>query len=338
MKRIQNISIKPYNTFGIEAKASVFIEIEKQSDYKSLLKEYREFLLLGGGSNILLTHDVSIPVVHINTKGKKRVGENRKYVWVKVEAGENWHDFVLWCLEKNYGGVENLALIPGNVGTAPIQNIGAYGVEVKEVIDEVHTIEITTAQPKTFIKSACDFGYRNSIFKTKQKDQFIITAVTFKLTKQNHKLHDSYGAIKQFIAELGETKPSIQNIAQAIIEIRTAKLPDPKKIGNSGSFFKNPIVSKADFESLIKTYPELPNYPVAHDSKRVKLAAGWLIDQCGLKGKRIGDAGVHINQALVLVNYANASGQDILDLAHLVQKEVKAKFGIELEMEVNVIS
>lgn len=285
---------------------------------------------------MLLVNDIERLVIHLNFKGIEVIKQNDKFVWVTVAGGENWHEFVLWCLKNNYGGIENLALIPGNVGTCPIQNIGAYGVEVKEVIEEVQGIELATGNEITFSNAACKFAYRDSIFKNTQKGQYILTGVTFKLTKTLHDINDSYGAIKNILEEQNIEIPNIQNIADAVIAIRSSKLPDPNKIGNSGSFFKNPIVSMEHFLVLKEKYPNIPNYTAGEN--RVKLAAGWLIDQCGLKGKRLGDAGVHKKQALVLVNYGEATGQQILDLAKSIQNEVKVKFGVSLEMEVNIIS
>jgi len=284
---------------------------------------------------MLLVNDIKKLVVHLNFKGIEVLKQNDKFVWVKVAGGENWHEFVLWCLAHDFGGIENLALIPGNVGTCPIQNIGAYGVEVKEVIEEVQGIELATGKEKTFSNTACKFAYRDSIFKHAQKGQYILTGVTFKLTKTLHDINDSYGAIKNILGEQNIKKPSIQNIADAVIAIRSSKLPDPSKIGNSGSFFKNPIVSMKDFVALKEKYPMIPNYPAGENF--VKLAAAWLIDQCGWKGKRIGDAGVHNKQALVLVNYGTATGKDILELSKKIQKEVKGSFGIDLDTEVNII-
>jgi len=304
-------------------------------------------LVLGGGSNMLLVNDIDKLVVHLNTKGKEILKQDDEAVWLKVVAGENWHEFVMWCLDNNYGGIENLAFIPGNVGTAPIQNIGAYGVEVKDVIEAVHVIDVETLKTSNFKNEDCNFGYRDSIFKNTLKGKYIITAVTFKLTKSQHKINDSYGSIQTELAENNIKIPTIKDIANAVIAIRSAKLPDPKKIGNSGSFFKNPIISKDLFLALQKLYPTIPNYPVYQtkqnseslilNSELKKLAAGWLIDQCGLKGKRVGDAGVHKNQALVLVNYGEASGKEILSLAQTIQNIVKVKFDVKLETEVNII-
>jgi len=336
MNSTKNKSLKPYNTFGIAVKAKDFVEVQSVFEIKQVLQEQKAIFLLGGGSNILLLDDVKKLVVHLNLKGKEIIGENRKHVFVKVAAGENWHEFVLWCLQKDYGGVENLAKIPGNVGTAPIQNIGAYGVEVKDSIDEVYVIEIATGKQKVFTNTQCKFGYRESIFKNLAKGKYIVIAVSFKLTQKNHKINDSYGAIQETLKIKEITEPSIQDVAEAVIEIRTTKLPDPKEIGNSGSFFKNPVISSVQFKALQNTYPDIPNYPTSN-SKLVKLAAGWLIDQCHFKGKRIGDAGVHKDQALVLVNYGSATGKEILLLAKTIQKSVKTKFGVDLEMEVNIV-
>ncbi len=291
---------------------------------------------MGGGSNLLLVNDIDRLVVLLNFKGKEILKQDDKFVWLYVAGGENWHEFVLWCLENNYGGIENLALIPGNVGTAPIQNIGAYGVEVKEVIEEVHAIEIETGKEVLFSNADCKFAYRDSIFKKTQKGKYILTGVTFKLTNTIHNINDSYGAIQTILLEKNIGNPTIKDIADAIIAIRSSKLPDPDKIGNSGSFFKNPIIAKKRFIKLQKKYPTIPNYPAATET--VKLAAGWLIDQCGFKGKRIGDAGVHEKQALVLVNYGDATGQQILDLAKLIQNSVLEKFDVALEMEVNIVN
>lgn len=306
-------------------------------DLKEVLSNNQDFLVLGGGSNLLLLHDIQKPVLHINIKGKEIIHETEEAVWVKVKAGENWHEFVLWTLESSYGGIENLALIPGNVGTTPMQNIGAYGVEVKDVIEKVYAIEIATQKESVFANTECEFDYRESIFKKSLKGQYIITAVSFKLTKNKHHIQDSYGAIQQVLSDQSITNPGINDIADAVIHIRQSKMPDPKEIGNSGSFFKNPVVDKIQFERLLEKYPDIPNYPVPKNKKKVKLAAGWLIDRCGLKGYREGAAGVHEKQALVLVNYGKATGKEILILSQKVQKKVFDKFGVQLQPEVNII-
>lgn len=328
-----NISLKPYNTFGIDVKAKSFYNITSLDDLKKIIQKEKTFFLLGGGSNMLLTKDIKKPVLHLNLKGINIIKENEYSVYIEANAGENWHDFTQWTLKQDFGGLENLSLIPGNVGTCPIQNIGAYGVEVKDTIYKVNALEIETGKTITFKNSECEFDYRNSIFKNKAKGKYIITSVVFKLTKTKHKLHYNYGAIKEELAKNNVTKPSIQDISKAIIFIRNTKLPNPKELGNSGSFFKNPIVSKNLFSKVQKENPKMPFYLVG---EQYKIPAGWLIEQSGFKGKRFGDAGVHKNQALVLVNYGDATGEDILNLAKKIQLKVKELFFIDLEMEVNV--
>ena len=284
---------------------------------------------------MLLTKNVKDAlVVHINLKGKTVIDENDDYVWIQANAGENWHEFILWCLDLEYGGLENMSLIPGNIGTAPIQNIGAYGKELKDNFIECEAVEIATGTTKIFNKKECEFGYRNSVFKNELKGQYIITAVTFKLTKKNHALNTGYGAIENELADKNITNPSIKEISNAVIAIRQSKLPDPKILGNSGSFFKNPVISQTEFEQFITTFPEAPSYRVSDNE--IKVPAGWLIEQAGFKGKQFGDAGVHKNQALVLVNYGNASGKEIWDLAMKIKTAVFEQFGIEINPEVNV--
>ena len=333
----ENISLKPYNTFGIDVKAKYFLEITGLAQLQKVLElnAYPERFIISGGSNLLLTKDIDALVVHINLKGKTIVEEDDSSAEVKVMAGENWHDLVLWSLDQGFGGLENLSLIPGNTGTAPIQNIGAYGVELKDVFVSCAAMEIATGELVSFDLDACEFGYRDSIFKRKAKGKYIITSVNLKLSKKNHVLNTGYGAIEEELKEKGIVYPTIRDISNAVIAIRQSKLPDPKVLGNSGSFFKNPVVSKKKLEKIRKQYPKMPNYEVGKDS--FKVPAGWLIEQCGLKGKRFGDAGVHEKQALVLVNYGNATGKELLELAHRIQKEVADKFGINIEPEVNII-
>ncbi|MCE2611442.1 UDP-N-acetylmuramate dehydrogenase [Flavobacteriaceae bacterium D16] len=334
----ENISLKDYNTFGIEAKARYFIEISSIEDLKEALKlkGYPELFILSGGSNMLLTQDLNRLVLFINLKGKALVEENDKEIVLRVMAGENWHDLVLWTLEKGYGGLQNMALIPGNTGTAPIQNIGAYGVELKDIFAGCEAMEIQTSKTSYFTKEECHFGYRDSFFKKEGKGKYIITSVDLLLSKKEHKINMGYAPLKEELLQQGINTPDISDIAQAVIAIRSRKLPDPKELGNSGSFFKNPVIPEDDFKKLKKAHPELPSYALGNQTH--KIPAAWLIDQCGLKGKRFGDAGVHKNQALVLVNYGLASGEDILNLARLVQSQVKEKFGVLLEPEVNIIS
>ncbi len=333
----ENISLKPYNTFGIDSKARYFVQIHSLSELEEVLKlpNFPDKFILGGGSNILLAKNIEALVIHVALKGIQILNSTDAYIDVRVMAGENWHDFVSWAVDNNYGGLENLSLIPGNVGTAPIQNIGAYGIELKDLFLACEAMEISTQKTVHFDKEACEFGYRNSIFKNKAKGKFIITSVDFRLTTKNHVLNTSYGAIDSELAASGIESPSIQDISEAVIRIRQKKLPDPVVLGNSGSFFKNPEVSKTVFESFHKKFPDAPFYKIS--DTLYKIPAGWLIEFCGFKGKRYGDAGVHKNQALVLVNYGNAQGKDILDLSTKIQQKVLATFGISIIPEVNIV-
>ncbi len=333
----QNISLKPFNTFGIDANASHFVEVSTMEALKQVLalKMYPNKLILGGGSNMLLTQDFNGLVIHINLKGIELVAEDADFVYVKANAGEVWHDFVMYCINNDFGGVENLSLIPGNVGTAPIQNIGAYGVELKDVFYACEAISIENQTMETFGKMDCHFDYRNSVFKQEAKGKYIITNVTFKLTKRNHQLHINYDTIASQLALMNIENPTIQDISKAVIAIRESKLPNPKVIGNSGSFFKNPVVKKTHYEKLLQNFTDMPSYPVSDEN--VKIPAGWLIEKAGFKGKRFGDYGVHKNQALVLVNYGNAKGSDILKLSELIQKTIERLFDISIEAEVNIL-
>lgn len=332
-----NIALKPFNTFGIDVIAKHFVSVCSIEELKHvlLLKNYPNKLILGGGSNMLLTKNQDALIIHINIKGIEIVFENDNFVTVKANAGENWHEFVLWCLDHNFGGIENMSLIPGNVGTAPIQNIGAYGVELKDVFLSCEALSIETNKIETFDNDTCNFGYRNSIFKQDIKGKYIITSVCFKLTKQNHKLLTKYGAITSQLKVMKVSTPTIQDVSNAVIAIRESKLPNPKEIGNSGSFFKNPIISKSSFEKLLENFKDVPSYPVSENE--IKIPAGWLIETAGFKGKRFGNYGVHKNQALVLVNYGDAKGLDILKLSKLIQKTVKRLFNITIEAEVNIL-
>lgn len=334
MKLHTQYSLKAFNTFGIEQSAENFVAISSQSQLKEALslKQFEQKFILGGGSNLLLTQPIKGLCIHIALKGINVIQEDDNTVLVEAMAGENWHDFVCWTLEKGYGGLENLSLIPGNVGTSPIQNIGAYGVELKDVFESCTAFDRHNLTQRTFSREDAQFGYRSSFFKTKGKGQYVISAVQFRLTKKAHVINTSYGAIKE---ALGNKESTPQNIAHAVISIRQSKLPNPVELGNSGSFFKNPVIKKAQFDQLLTTFPKLPSYP--QENGQVKVPAGWLIDQLGFKGKRIGDAGVHKKQALVLVNYGNASGQEILALAQKIQAAVKESFNISLEAEVNIL-
>ena len=331
----QNISLKNFNTFGIDAIAKQYVSVSNLGELQKVLSEHKNVFVLSGGSNLLLVNDIDMLVIHLNIKGIATKEINKNQVLVSVNAGENWHDFVLWCIDHNLGGLENLSLIPGNVGTCPIQNIGAYGVEVKDTIDTVKAIEIETGNLRTFKNSECDFDYRNSVFKNSLKGKYIITEVTFLLTKESHHLNYSYGAIQSELEALNITAPTIKNISDAVIKIRNSKLPNPKEIGNSGSFFKNPIISKQLFEKLKVAHPTMPSYPANDDF--VKIPAGWLIEESGFKGKRFGETGSHKNQALVLVNYGKATGLEIYALAKKIQATIFSNFEINLEIEVNVI-
>ena len=337
MEILENFSLKNYNTFGIEAKARQFISVHTLTELRTVLEENKSQnkFILGGGSNMLLTKDIDALVIHVDLKGKKIIEEDDDFVWVESQAGENWHEFVIWTIDQNFGGLENMSLIPGNVGTTPVQNIGAYGTEIKDTFDSCEAMEIENQEMKTFTKTECHFGYRESVFKNEAKDQYIITSVVFKLTKRNHKINVSYGDITAELAKNNITNPTLKEVSNAVIAIRESKLPDPKELGNSGSFFKNPILLKSDFEKIHQKFPEMKYYEVSETE--VKVPAGWLIEQAGFKGKRFGDAGIHKNQALVLVNYGNATGQEILDVSKTIQKTIFKTFGINIEAEVNVI-
>jgi|TARA_B110000003_G_scaffold127750_1_gene129821 UDP-N-acetylmuramate dehydrogenase len=332
----KNISLKPLNTFGMNVVAKEFASVETKQDLAKILNtNLSNLLVLGGGSNILLTKDVNALVLHINIKGIEIVSVYENNVRVRVAAGENWHEFVSWCLGKNYGGIENLSLIPGNVGTAPIQNIGAYGVELKDVFISCEAMNIQTQELRTFNKEECDFGYRNSIFKEELKGQYIITSVIFELSSLQHVIKKKYGDIESELKNNGIENPTIQDISKAVISIRNSKLPNPKVLGNSGSFFKNPMISCVQFQLIKNKFPKIPHYKVSETT--VKIPAGWLIETVGFKGKTFKNYGVHNKQALVLVNYGNASGKDILELSKKIQEAILNVFDIVLEIEVNIL-
>ncbi len=332
-----NISLKPYNTFGIDVLAKQFVSINSINELIDVLKSenHQSKFILGGGSNMLLTQDIDALVLHLNLKGISIISKSENTVLIKASAGENWHDFVLWCIDNDFGGVENLSLIPGNVGTAPIQNIGAYGVELKDVFDSCEALHISSGTIKTFNNKDCQFDYRNSVFKNEKKGEYIILNVTFKLTTKNHQIKTDYGAIASELKQKNIKNPTIKDVSNAVIAIRSSKLPDPKKIGNSGSFFKNPVISTKHYSTLKQNFPDMPSYSVSENL--VKVPAGWLIEHAGFKGKTFGNYGVHKNQALVLVNYGDANGIDIKNLAQLIQKTIVRIFNIELEAEVNII-
>ena len=335
MNIIQNQSLKKYNTFGIDAKAKEFVAVNSISTLIEAIASKKDLFILGGGSNMLLTQDIQKLVVHVNLKGIELIDENEDFVIVRAQAGENWHEFVLWCIDQNFGGIENLSLIPGNVGTTVIQNIGAYGVEIKDTMFSCEALNRSTLEIETFTNVQCQFDYRESVFKNELKEQYIITAVSFKLSKKNHAVSTNYGAIEAELLKKNIQNPTLKEVSNAVIAIRQSKLPDPKELGNSGSFFKNPIISKTDYEKAKAVHPKMPHYVVSENS--VKVPAGWLIEQAGFKGKRFGDAGVHKNQALVLVNYGTATGAEIVALSKNIQQTILDQFGIAIEAEVNII-
>jgi UDP-N-acetylmuramate dehydrogenase len=335
-----NFDLKPFNTFGISAKCLYFDTFSSVSELKSALAEVKKLnlplMILGGGSNILLTKNYEGIVLRNEIKGFQILPEVANEVIVRTGAGEVWHEFVLKCLDNNFAGIENLSWIPGSVGASPMQNIGAYGVEIKDVFHSVEALQIETGELKSFNKEECEFGYRESVFKRKLKDQYIITHVEFRL-KKDAEVNTSYGAINDELEAQGVKKPTIRDVSNAVIAIRKSKLPDPKVIGNAGSFFKNPVVEKSVVEKLLETYPDMPNYPDRTIPNLVKLPAGWLIEKAGFKGMRIENYGVHAKQALVLVNYGGSQGKDIYDLSTRILATVKEMFGIDLEREVNII-
>jgi UDP-N-acetylmuramate dehydrogenase len=331
----KNKSLLPFNSFHIEARADDFVSITDADQLSGILKKDagKSELVLGAGSNILFTRNVKGLLLKMDIRGIEEIKEDELHVYVRVGAGENWHSFVLYAIGRNWAGLENLSLIPGSVGASPIQNIGAYGVELKDVFYELEAYNRKDRKIYTFALNDCAFGYRDSFFKSGEKNRYIILNVTFILDKIPV-LNTSYGAIRAELEQMDIRTPSIRSVSQAVINIRRSKLPDPSEIANAGSFFKNPVVNQSLFLSLSKAFPDMPAYP--HEEGSVKLAAGWLIEQCGWKGYRKGDAGVHQQQALVLVNYGHASGKEIFDLSEAVAASVKKKFGISLQREVNV--
>jgi UDP-N-acetylmuramate dehydrogenase len=334
----ENISLRPYHTFGIDVSAKYFTLFSTVGELEEvLISQFATSgtkLILGGGSNVLFTRNFEGLVLRNEIKGVEVVKEDEQHVYVKAGAGENWHQLVMHCVGNNYAGLENLSLIPGNVGASPMQNIGAYGVEIKDVFYELEAYHLQDKMLKTFTVQDCEFGYRESVFKRKCKGQFVITSVTYRLSKKPV-FNTSYGAIQQELDSMGVKDLSIQAISQAVINIRSSKLPNPAEVGNAGSFFKNPEITNSQFEELKQTFPNIVAFPLANGN--VKLAAGWLIEQCGWKGFRAGDAGCYPKQALVLVNYGNATGNEIYELSQKIIASVQNKFGVELEREVNVV-
>ena len=335
----ENYSLKNHNTFGVEVFAKYFAEIKSLDQLTQILRNTSvqkfKMLFLGGGSNVLFTQDFDGVVLQLNLKGISEKILNDNEVLVTSQAGENWHEFVQFCLDKDYGGLENLSLIPGNVGTSPMQNIGAYGTEIKDTFVSCKVLNLETLVVEEFKHEKCNFGYRESIFKREGKGKYVILEVTFKLTRKDHLIKTEYGAIQSELKNLGIEDPTIQEVSQAVINIRQSKLPDPKVIGNAGSFFKNPSIAMDQFLEVQKRDPEMPNYP---QGDLVKVPAGWLIEQCGWKGKQIGNVASHELQSLVIVNKTGlATGKEIYDFSTMIIESVKEKFGIELEREVNII-
>ena len=332
----ENFPLKTFNTFGVEAKAKYFAEVNSLEELKETLQfSYSPILVLGGGSNVLFTKDFEGLVIKLNLKGISEEILNENHVLVTAKAGENWHEFVLYTLSKNYGGLENLSLIPGNVGTCPIQNIGAYGTEIKDHFISCKALNLENLEVENLTLEQCKFGYRDSIFKTSAKGKYIILEVTFKLTTKNHHLKTEYGAISTELKNLGIENPTIQDVAKAVINIRQSKLPNPAEIGNAGSFFKNPTIPLEQFENLKEKFPEIQGYA---NGDWVKVPAGWLIENAGWKGKQIGNVASHKLQALVIINATgNASGKEIYDFSTQIIESVKEKYGIELEREVNIL-
>ncbi|CAG5009482.1 UDP-N-acetylenolpyruvoylglucosamine reductase [Dyadobacter sp. CECT 9275] len=337
MVPVFNASLHQYNTFGLHAKAKVFVEARSVKDLIEILeaKEWKSLprFILGGGSNVLLTGDISALVIHNRIDGIVETAADEEHVRLHVGAGEMWHDFVMYCVSKEYAGVENLSLIPGTVGAAPMQNIGAYGMEVKNVIETVEAIEMETGDLRIFSNQECQFGYRESIFKKELKGKYIITGVNFVLNKIPQ-YHIEYGDISKTLEEHGVKELSLRAVSNAVISIRRSKLPDPAQIGNAGSFFKNPEISLGDYERIKSKYPEIPGYPT---DLGVKVPAGWLIEKSGWKGYREGQVGVHTRQALVLVNYGGGTGDQIRMLSQKIQDSVESKFEIRLTPEVNLV-
>lgn len=338
MKIETKVSLREYNSFGIQVAAETLVRIKQVSDALAIVERFSDQakFVLGGGSNCLFVSDpISNLLLKNEILGIEIVDRNEIFTTVKVGGGENWHQLVLWCVEKGLGGIENLSLIPGTAGAAPIQNIGAYGVELKDVFHRLEAVDLETGEILHFAYEDCQFGYRSSIFKMELKGKVLITAVYLKLRHTDHTINTSYGAINGYLDKHGVHDPTIKDVSQAVIAIRTSKLPDPKEIGNAGSFFKNPEIPAAQFEDLKKKFPNIVYYPGTNGL--IKVPAGWLIDQCGWKGKRFGAVGCYAHQALVIVNYGEATGQEILDHANRVAQSVEETYGIQLTPEVNII-
>jgi UDP-N-acetylmuramate dehydrogenase len=334
----QNYSLKKHNTFGLDVLCKHYAEVENENEIKQLLSEIQfkdvSKLIIGSGSNILFTKDFDGLVINQISNKIRVVSEDDKYAFVSAEAGAMWHELVLLCINKNLGGIENLSLIPGKVGAAPIQNIGAYGQELKDVFHSLKGIYLNDLIEMNFNNTECEFGYRDSIFKKELKNIFVITEVTVQLNK-NPKLNTSYGAVEEELAKLKKDNLSVKDVSDIVCKIRMSKLPDPQVLGNAGSFFKNPEVSIEEYDLLTSKFDDLPAYKISEE--HMKIPAGWLIEKCGFKGKKFGNVGVHEKQALVIVNYGNGKPEEILELKNKIKEEVQLKFSIELQEEVNII-
>lgn len=334
----KNVDLAPYNTLGIAAQARYFSAVKSEEELKRILRHPKtddlKIMVLGGGSNVLFTEDFDGLVLHIEIEGREVIRENDEYIWLKIGAGENWHQTVRYCVEKGWGGIENLSLIPGTVGAAPIQNIGAYGVELEEVFEWLKAIDIEGREVRRYQKEDCEFGYRDSIFKGELKGVVIVTTVVLKLSK-NPELNTSYGAIQTEIKSRGISNPTIRDISDIVIDIRNSKLPSPDSLGNAGSFFKNPVVDDEVYQQIKQEYPQAPGYNMGNG--KTKVPAGWLIEETGWKGKVVGNTGTYKQQALVIVNHGGATGREILSLANKIMQSVKEKFRISLVPEVNII-
>ncbi len=333
-----DINLAPYNTLHIRSKAKSFISIKSIEQLKQLLHSWGDdpprYFILGGGSNVLFVDDFDGLVIHVDMTGRTVVREDEDHLWLALGSGENWHDTVMYCVEQGWGGIENLALIPGTVGAAPIQNIGAYGVELKDVFESLRAVELETGEERIFSREECSFGYRDSVFKNKLKGRYLVAEVTLKLSK-DPEANTSYGSIRKGLEERGIEDPGIGDVCDMVIDIRNSKLPSPEDLGNAGSFFKNPVVSRQKYEQLKRDYPTVPGYEL--NDIEIKVPAGWLIEQTGWKGRVVGNAGTYKQQALVIVNHGGATGEEILQLANRIKESVKQQFGIELIPEVNIV-
>lgn len=336
MKIQKDVSLLPYNTFGIPARAAHFAEVHSVNDLRAALRSgIRPVFVLGGGSNVLFTRDAEGLVLKNSLRGIAIARRFKNKIWVRIGGGEVWHDFVLWAVQNGFGGAENLSLIPGSAGAAPVQNIGAYGVELKDIFVSLQALELATGKLRHFSRADCRFGYRDSFFKQEGKGKYCIASVTLSLTLKNHRLQLSYGDIRKTLEANGITAPTIADVSRAVVQIRSSKLPDPAKIGNCGSFFKNPETPRAVLEKIRSTHPQIPHFELPND--KVKIPAGWLIEQCGWKGKRVGNTGCYEKQALVLVNHGGATGEEVKNLAFGIIASVEKAFGIRLEPEVNIL-